>query len=135
VTRHLDLGELLGLARRLGEDEVRDHGLLESALARPRAGVFGQDAYADVWHKAAALMESVGRNHAMVDGNKRLSWYATWVFLQINGHTLDPRFDVDAAEALVVAAAQGQLGLAEIAGALPGFARPDSGHDRDRDLA
>lgn len=121
MTRYLELAELLSLAQRLGGDEIRDYGLLESALARPRASVFGQDAYPDVWQKAAALMESIARNHALVDGNKRLAWYATWVFLQVNGHTLHPGLDVDEAEKFVLAVSQGQLDLVKIAGTLPGF--------------
>ncbi|MEU0296646.1 Fic family protein, partial [Streptomyces microflavus] len=74
--QYLNLPELLSLAQRLGAAEVRDYGLLESALARPQASVFGQDAYPDVWQKAAALMESLARNHGLVDGNKRIAWYA-----------------------------------------------------------
>ena len=54
-----------------------DAGLLASAVARPQSSVFGQDAYPGVWEKAAALMESLGRNHALVDGNKQLAWTAT----------------------------------------------------------
>lgn len=115
------LVELMNLAERLGTSEVRDYGLLESALARPRASVFGQDAYPDIWQKAAALMESIARNRAMVDGNKRLAWYATWVFLHLNGHPLAADFDVDAAEEFVLAVAQGQLDLAKIAEGLTSF--------------
>ena len=121
VTHHLVLSELLDLARRLGVEEVRDYGLLESALARPRASVFGQDAYPDVPQKAAALMESLARNHALIDGNKRLAWYATWVFLQLNGHRLRPDFDIDRAEAFVLATCQGHLSVPDIAKALPQF--------------
>ncbi|CAL9452988.1 hypothetical protein SUDANB146_04036 [Streptomyces sp. enrichment culture] len=76
---------------------MRDYGLLGSALARPRSSVFGQDACPDVWQKAAALMESLARNYALVDGNKRLAWCAAWVFLHMNGRPLDPGFDVDEA--------------------------------------
>jgi death-on-curing protein len=122
VTHYLVLPELLSLAQRLGADEVRDYGLLESALARPRASVFGQDAYPDVWQKAAALMESLARNHALVDGNKRLAWYATWVFLQINGHPLRAGFNVDEAEKFVLSVCQGQLDVPAIADTLPRFA-------------
>ena len=121
MSENLVLAELLELTRRLGADEVRDYGLLESALARPRASVFGQDAYPDVWQKAAALMESLARNHALVDGNKRISWYAAWVFLHLNGHPLSADFDVDEAEAFVLAVCQGQLDLASIAGTLRRF--------------
>ncbi|MFD4403315.1 type II toxin-antitoxin system death-on-curing family toxin [Nocardia sp. NPDC058499] len=111
----------MNLADRLGTPEVRDYGLLESALARPQASVFGQDAYPDLWQKAAALMESIARNHAMIDGNKRLAWYATWVFLHMNGHPLDRNFDVDEAEQFVLAVAQGQLDLPKITEQLTRF--------------
>ncbi|WP_406722769.1 Fic family protein [Streptomyces althioticus] len=120
---YLTLPELLNLAKRLGEEAVRDYGLLDSALARPQSSVFGQDAYPDVWQKAAALMESLARNHALVDGNKRLAWYATWVFLHMNGHPLDPEFDVDEAERFVLDVCQGELDVPKIAAQLPRFAR------------
>ncbi|MFF0361487.1 type II toxin-antitoxin system death-on-curing family toxin [Streptomyces fungicidicus] len=120
---YLTLPELLNLAKRLGEDVVRDYGLLDSALARPQSSVFGQDAYPDVWQKAAALMESLARNHALVDGNKRLAWYATWVFLHMNGYPLDPDFDVDEAEQFVLDVCQGALDVPKIAAQLPRFAR------------
>lgn len=122
MTDYLTLPELLHLAQRLGVDEVRDYGLLDSALTRPQSSVFGQDAYPDMWQKAAALMESLARNHALVDGNKRLSWYATWVFLHLNGHPLDSRFDVDEAEQLVLTVCQGLLDVPKIAERLPRFA-------------
>ncbi|MER5978677.1 Fic family protein [Streptomyces sp. NPDC001857] len=120
---YLTLPELLNLAQRLGADEVRDYGLLDSALARPQSSVFGQDAYPDVWQKTAALMESLARNLALVDGNKRIAWYATWVFLHLNGHPLDPGFDVDEAEAFVLDVCQGALDVPKIASQLPRFAR------------
>ena len=87
AVEYLDLDDLLLIARDAvgGDVVVRDHGLLESALARPQATVFGADAYPDVRTKAAALLHSVARNHALVDGNKRLAWLATYVFLDING--------------------------------------------------
>ncbi|MEV0034250.1 Fic family protein [Nocardia sp. NPDC050793] len=120
---YLTLPELLRLAERLGTPEVRDFGLLDSALARPQSSVFGQDAYPDVWQKAAALMESIARNHGLIDGNKRLAWYATWVFLHMNGHPLDGRFDVDAAERFVLDVCQGLLDVPAIAEMLTKFAR------------
>ncbi|MFJ7997252.1 type II toxin-antitoxin system death-on-curing family toxin [Streptomyces sp. NPDC096310] len=121
--QYLTLPELLALAKRLGADEVRDYGLLDSALGRPQASVFGQDAYPDVWQKAAALMESLARNHALVDGNKRIAWYATWVFLHLNGHPLNPDFDVDEAERFVLSVCQGDLEMPKIAEVLSRFAR------------
>ncbi|MGW1797326.1 type II toxin-antitoxin system death-on-curing family toxin [Streptomyces sp. NPDC001984] len=120
---YLTLPELLNLAQRLGADEVRDYGLLDSALARPQSSVFGQDAYPDVWQKAAALMESLARNRALVDGNKRLAWYGTWVFLHMNGHPLDSDFDVDEVEQFVLDVCQGALDVPKIAAQLPRFAR------------
>jgi death on curing protein len=99
VTDYLDLDDLLDIAREsVGPDAVvADFGLLESALARPRASVFGQDAYPDLQLKAAALLHSLARNHALVDGNKRLAWTACRTFLAINGHWIsapeDDRFE------------------------------------------
>ena len=87
---YLDLDDLLLLAAGLlGEPPpVRDVGLLGAAAARARASAFGVDAYADVWSKAAALLHSIVKNHALVDGNKRLGWVACAVFLDLNG--IDP---------------------------------------------
>ncbi|MGV0741402.1 type II toxin-antitoxin system death-on-curing family toxin [Mycolicibacterium sp. XJ870] len=99
MTEYLDLEDLLEVARAaVGEDvAVGDYGLLESALARPRASVFGEDAYADLHLKAAALFHSLARNHALVDGNKRMAWTASRTFLAINGQGIsapeDDRFE------------------------------------------
>lgn len=84
---YLDTDDLVDLAAGLLGDPppVRDLGLLGSAAARPQATAFGEDAYPDVWTKAAALLHSIVKNHALVDGNKRLGWLATAVFLEING--------------------------------------------------
>ena len=83
----LDLDDLVELARILLGDPppIRDVGLLGSAVARPRTTVFGKDAYPDLVIKAAALLQSIVNNHALVDGNKRLGWLATAVFLELNG--------------------------------------------------
>jgi death on curing protein len=99
MTEYLDLDDVLEIARQAVEGDVAvgDYGLLESALARPRASVFGQDAYPDLHLKAAALLHSLARNHALVDGNKRLAWTACRTFLAINGQWIrapeDDRFD------------------------------------------
>lgn len=99
MIEYLDLEDLLDIARvAVGEDvAVADYGLLESALARPRASVFGEDAYPDLHLKAAALMHSLARNRALVDGNKRLAWTACRTFLAVNGEWIsapeDDRFD------------------------------------------
>ena len=83
----LDLDDLFDLARALLGDPppIRDVGLLGSAAARPQTTVFGHDAYPDIISKAAALLQSIVNNHPLVDGNKRLGWLATAVFLEING--------------------------------------------------
>ena len=109
MTRHLTVEQALRIARIAvgGPIVVRDIGLLEAAVHRPRASVLGQDAYPDVLEKAAALMHSLARNHALVDGNKRLAWLATYVFCAKNGVELDP--DDDVAYDLVVAVAAGEV--------------------------
>ena len=87
VVEFLDLDDVVELAAALLGDPppVRDLGLLGSAIARPRTTLFGQDAYPDMWTKAAALLQSIVNNHALIDGNKRLGWLAAAVFLEING--------------------------------------------------
>ncbi len=105
---YLDLEDLLHVAGRvLPSVDVRDVGLLESALARPRARAFGSDAYPELDTKAAALLDSVAGNHGLVDGNKRLALAATIAFLGINGWRLTLTND-DAYE-LVMAVASGDL--------------------------
>lgn len=83
----VDLDDLIDLARALIGDPppIRDIGLLGSAVARPQTTVSGEDAYPDLFTKAAALLHSIVNNHALVDGNKRLGWLATAVFLDLNG--------------------------------------------------
>lgn len=83
--------------------------------------MLGQDAYPDLFAKAAALLHSLARNHPLVDGNKRLAWLATYVFLAKNDVVLDP--DDDEAYELVVAVAAGRIDeVSEIAAALASFA-------------
>lgn len=84
---YLDLDDLIDLAHMVVGDPapIRDVGLLASAAARPQTTVGGEDAYPDLMTKAAALLHSIVKNHALVDGNKRLAWLATAVFLQLNG--------------------------------------------------
>jgi death on curing protein len=105
----LDLDSLLHVATRtLGsEPEVRDYGLLESALARPRASALGEDAYSGIHEKAAALLHSLARNHPLVDGNKRLALAATIAFYGMNGMRLT--LTNDEAYDLVIDVASGRL--------------------------
>ena len=119
MTLYLTTEQALRIARHAvgGPIQVRDLGLLDSAVHRPQASVFGQDAYPDLFSKAAALMHSLARNHPLVDGNKRLAWLATYVFCAKNGIELDP--PDDEAYALVMALAGGRLDdLETIAAAL-----------------
>jgi death-on-curing protein len=103
------LESLLHVASRTlgGDPAIRDYGLLESALARPQASAFGEDAYPDIHHKAAALLHSLARNHALVDGNKRLALAATIAFFGMNGIRLT--LSNDAAYDLVTSVATGEL--------------------------
>jgi death-on-curing protein len=76
VTRaveHLDVDDRVRLVGRIlgTPSPIRDLGLLGSAVARPATTVFGQDAYPDLWTKAAALLQSLVKNPALSDGNKR----------------------------------------------------------------
>jgi death-on-curing protein len=92
--RFLSLDEVLAIHERAieefgGASGVRDLGLLESALYRPQSGY-----YEDLVTMAAALFESLLMNHPFVDGNKRVAFFATDVFLRLNGF----RLDVDANE-------------------------------------
>jgi death on curing protein len=124
VTRYLTVEQALRIARAAvsGPVDVRDIGLLESAVHRPRTSIFGQDAYPSLLLKAAALLHSLARNQALVDGNKRLAWLATYVFCAKNGVELDP--DDDAAYDLVVSVASGERNeVDEIAAILDSFVR------------
>ena len=77
---------------------ITDYGLVDSALARPQASVFGEDAYPNIHLKAAALMQSMATNHALADGDRRTAWAATRLFYGLNGYritaTEDERFDL-----------------------------------------
>lgn len=90
MTDYLSLDDVLAAAEaHLGHPaEVGDYGLLESALARPQATVFGDDAYPGIHEKAAALLQSLATNHALIDGNKRTAFVATALFYELNGHRL-----------------------------------------------
>jgi death-on-curing protein len=120
--RYLEVENVLRLAERLGEPLPRDLGLVASGVGRPQTTVFGADAYPDVHTKAAALMHSLARNHAFVDGNKRIAWLSAGAFYWINGLLLDA--PDDPAYDLVIAVATGTLEVADIAESLQGWVRP-----------
>ncbi|MGI8680076.1 MAG: type II toxin-antitoxin system death-on-curing family toxin [Jatrophihabitans sp.] len=129
MTVYLDIEDLVAIAAAAvapGEVLVRDVGLVESALARPQASAFGEDAYPDLYRKAAALMESLARNHALIDGNKRVAWVATRLFLVLNGDDVQVP-DPGTGDEFVRSVAQGQLELADIAATLLRWARAESG--------
>jgi death-on-curing protein len=119
---YLALPELLHVAERtLGAGcAVRDYGLLEAALARPQAAAFGKDAYPDLDAKSGALLHSIARNHALVDGNKRLALAAVLAFYGLNGRRLT--LTNDEAYDLVISVAAGQLDDAEAIAAVLGNA-------------
>ena len=112
MTIFIELEQGLAVVARLGL-YVRDNGLFFSALARPAASAFGRDAYDDLELKAAALLNSLTRNHGLMDGNKRTAWILTIAFLNLNRVDIDmtqnEKFD------LVLGVAQGKLELEETA--------------------
>jgi death-on-curing protein len=111
---YLSVEDLLEIAAGIIDKvALRDAGLLAAAAGRPQVTVFGDDAYPTFEDKAAALLHSLVRNHALVDGNKRLAWAATRVFCLLNGRDLANT--VDEAETLMLAAAAGDMDVPEIA--------------------
>ena len=90
MTEYLSVEDVLAIAAiAIGAVPlIRDVGLLDSACHRPAAQAWGDDAYPDLLTKAAALLQSLTNNHALVDGNKRTAWLATVVFLRLNGATV-----------------------------------------------
>ncbi len=99
-----------------GPPAVRDAGLLDGAAHRPSTTLFGEDAYPTLFDKAAALIESIVRNHALVDGNKRTAWLACCSFLDLNGEPVNA--PDDEAYDLIIGIAEGRVELDETAAAL-----------------
>jgi death-on-curing protein len=109
MTRHLSVADVTSIARiAFGgrPPEVRDAGLFASAVQRPRARMFGTEAYADLYEQAAALLHALATNHPLVDGNKRTAWLATATLLGVNGVDLED-CDQDTAYDLVIDVASG----------------------------
>ena len=86
---YLTLDDVLALIEDLGVGPIRDIGLLDTAVHRPQVTVYGTDAYPNPDEKAAVLLESLVRNHALIDGNKRIGWLATVVFYGLNDVELE----------------------------------------------
>lgn len=124
---YLDHEELLYVAERaLGHPpEVRDHGLVESAAARPQASAFGQEAYADIHEKAAALLHSLARYHPLVDGDKCLALAGTVAFYGVNGLRLE--LSNAAAYNVIMQVAAGRL---DDVGDIAAVLRPSAGPRR-----
>ena len=112
MTVYLSLEDLLTLAGDLGVGPVRDIGLLDAAAHRPQAVLYGQEAYSNLDTKAAVLLDSVVRNHALIDGNKRLGWLATVVFYGLNEVTIDG--PDDAVYELVMAVARSEPTIEDV---------------------
>lgn len=116
---YLDLGDLIAIGSRvLGLEvdallHVTDLGLAESALARPQASFAGHEFHADLPHKAAALLHSLARNHAFLDGNKRIAIVATQQFLKLNAYELDLAPEEEAFE-LIVGVAAGDVAFEKL---------------------
>ncbi len=121
MVEYLEPEQAMAVAARLGL-QVRDHGLLFSALARPAASMFGEEAYPSIEEKAAALLSSLSQNHALFDGNKRISLILTFVFLELNGY--DVVFGDDDAFDLVMAASQSQQDVDALAARIAENIRP-----------
>jgi death-on-curing protein len=104
-----------------GPDQLRDFGLVDGAVMRPQQSAFGEDAYPSIHEKAAALLHGLARNHPFVTANKRTAWTATAMFYLVNGYNLP----VEAVEVigLTTDAAEGQLGVQDIAAILKGWAQ------------
>jgi death-on-curing protein len=124
VTQFLTVDDALEVARLVtGEPaRVRDFADLHAALARPQQTEDGRELFPGLWDKAAALMESLGHSYALVDGNKRLTWNATWFFLGVNGHPLAEPLDEEAAFQFMYDLVRGRLTTPDIAAGLREFA-------------
>lgn len=122
MTEYLTLEDLVSLCRDLGILPVRDLGLLHSAAERPATTLYGTDVYPTIHEKAAALLQSLSRNHALIDGNKRLGWLSTVVFYGLNGLELDAPDD-DAYD-LVIAVSTGAADVSDVSAVLAAWVRP-----------
>jgi len=112
LTQYLEL-EVVVLELEALVYKVKDYGLLEAALARPKTSAFGKEAYATLELKAAALVHSLIQNHPMFDANKRVAWLSLNAFLFINGYTIKCQ-ETDGYE-FIAGIAQNKISLDEMA--------------------
>lgn len=110
----LSLEDLLDIVTALRIGPVRDLGLLNAAALRPQTTLMGQDAYPSTAAKAAALLESLAKNHALIDGNKRLGWAACSVFFSLNALEISEIVSNDDVYDLVVAVASSRVTLEQV---------------------
>lgn len=118
MIRYLTVEQVLFLHARLieetgGSHGLRDPALLQSAVSRPAGGFGDQDPYPDLFAKAAALMESLIRNRAFVDGNKRTGVAASALILRQNGYRL--MTSSQDLEVFTLRLARSEIGVGEIA--------------------
>jgi death-on-curing protein len=115
IAGHYFIMKKMGDIKQVG---VKDHSLLESAIQRPQQSVFGEDAYPTQFDKAAALLDSLAKNHSFHNGNTRTAYAATKSFLLINGYHL--KFVRDFAVNFMVDIVKGEYSIADIARILKG---------------
>ncbi|MDA3861642.1 MAG: type II toxin-antitoxin system death-on-curing family toxin [Melioribacteraceae bacterium] len=89
MKKHLTKEDVTAIQKNLidefgGLHGIRDENLLDSSVMRPQSGY-----YNNIYEEASALMESLALNHSFIDGNKRISFFATDVFLRMNGYFID----------------------------------------------
>jgi death-on-curing protein len=124
---YLSIGDLISIGSDLIPDfRIIDSGLLESASQRPKAKIFGDEAYPDFPSKVAALTHSLARNHALVDGNKRLAWAAARTFCLMNGY--DIKMTLEDAEEMIISIATGIHEVSTLAAILSEAIVPDRQH-------
>lgn len=103
------LHDAILMAEQIGVGNIRDVGLLDSALHRPQSELFGEEAYVGFDIKAAALLESIIGNHALYDGNKRLGFSMLYLFARMNRRVLVA--SVDESTSFIVSVAAGEQSL------------------------
>jgi death-on-curing protein len=105
----------------VGPHQLRDFGILDAAVMRPQTSIFGEDAFPTIHEKAAALLHGLARSHPFVTGNKRTAWTATAMFYMVNGYNL--HVEASGVISLVTDAAEGQIGVQDIAAILKTYAQ------------